>query len=296
MLLFGVIISLILVIAGLAMWFIAPKIGPNPWFGFRIGYSLSSKEAWDLSNIYSGKLMTYSALILTFISLILPEEAKYFGVYLVLLFVSIGFVLVLSFKYAARIAEEKGYKEKYKVVTEEVEIVYSKPMAPITVSKFFAIAPFIPVAILIMMSLFYYDDLSSRMATHFDTGGNPDGWSDKFTALSIMIISALSFALLNLLLIWIGKVRPMIFHRGSLSMERSDPLRFASLMFTGICSIFIPLQADLIWYDLHEEHIISFWALIGMIIIIIMLPITWFIKRIFHFRKKKEKEEKQEQK
>ncbi|MFX0163636.1 MAG: SdpI family protein [Candidatus Hodarchaeota archaeon] len=287
---------MIIVFAGLSMWFIAPKIGPNPWFGFRIGHSLSSEEAWDLSNIYSGKITTFIGLILAFISLILPEEAKYFGVYLVLLFVAIGFMLVLSFKYAVRIAEETGYEEKYKVITEEVEIVYSKPMAPIIVSKFFAIAPFIPVTILIMMSFFYYDDLPSRMATHFDAGGNPDGWSDKLNTLSIMIIFALSFALLNLLFIWIGRVRPMFFHRGRLSMERSDPLRFASLMLTSICTIFIPIQADLIWYNLHEEHIISFWTIIGMLIIIIMLPIAWFIRRIFQFRKKKLKEEeKQEQ-
>ena len=57
MLYFGLGIGALLFGAGLATYFLAPRVGPNPIFGVRVGYSYASREVWDKTNRFGGALL-----------------------------------------------------------------------------------------------------------------------------------------------------------------------------------------------------------------------------------------------
>lgn len=57
MLLFSLLIGRILVLAGLATYWLVPRIGPNPIFGVRVGYAYASRAVWDKTNRFGGALL-----------------------------------------------------------------------------------------------------------------------------------------------------------------------------------------------------------------------------------------------
>ncbi len=63
MLLFGLGLGALLVAVGLITYWLAPKVGPNPWFGARTGYSVASREVWDATNRATGLGMAACGLV-----------------------------------------------------------------------------------------------------------------------------------------------------------------------------------------------------------------------------------------
>jgi len=57
MLYYGLFLGAILFAAGIATYYLAPRVGPNPIFGVRIGYAYASREIWDKTNRFGGALM-----------------------------------------------------------------------------------------------------------------------------------------------------------------------------------------------------------------------------------------------
>ncbi len=104
-----VLVSLIIAGSGLGMYFIAPKIGPNPWFGFRLGYTMKSEEAWNRSNKFAGMLLTIGGIFLAFVAFFIgPGEQL---IFILVLSATIVLVVVLSIVRAIHIAEEVDREE-----------------------------------------------------------------------------------------------------------------------------------------------------------------------------------------
>lgn len=98
-----VIVSLIIALGGLSTYLLAPKVGPNRWFGFRLRCTMKNEETWKKSNKFAGKLMTLQGICLAaFAYLLSPEDMLYIAA----LVVSFIVVLTPSIIKARRIAEE----------------------------------------------------------------------------------------------------------------------------------------------------------------------------------------------
>ena len=63
--------ALLIAIGGITYW-LAPRVGPNPWFGVRTGYSVASREVWDKSNRVGGLVFAACGLMLCLAAALMP--------------------------------------------------------------------------------------------------------------------------------------------------------------------------------------------------------------------------------
>jgi len=77
MMVYGIIISLILMAVGAITYYVAPMIGPNPLLGVRTGYIHATRESWDKVNRYAGKLYVAFSACLLLISLVSDRIALF---------------------------------------------------------------------------------------------------------------------------------------------------------------------------------------------------------------------------
>ncbi|MEW5761313.1 MAG: SdpI family protein [Candidatus Thermoplasmatota archaeon] len=279
MIVVGIIVSIVLLACGLAMYLIAPRIGPNPWFGFRMGYTLIDREVWDKSNKYAGKLMTLGGLTLLIISLMLGNDLDTnLPVLLIATILIIVIVIVPSIVYAIRIAEQESARKPDK----QGKIT---PIKPVTLPQIYIVAPVVVYSILIMVSTIFYDQLPGNVATHFDPKGNPNYWMSKFNATLFALGFGGLFFGINIAFIVIGKKVPMLFYPGKLTLQRDDLLKFACMMMTTPLGVLILSQIYIICYNLNGCHLISIWSYIFAIFVIVVIPIIWLARQIHRTRR-----------
>ena len=72
---YGVGAGLVLVIAGWATYRYAPRVGPNPIFGVRTGYSMVNRDVWDRSNRAGGLILMLMGLVTGLAGVITPLGA-----------------------------------------------------------------------------------------------------------------------------------------------------------------------------------------------------------------------------
>jgi uncharacterized membrane protein len=59
----GLALGAVMIVVAAATYWLAPKVGPNPWFGMRTGYSVVNREIWDKSNRLGGVLFGAVGLV-----------------------------------------------------------------------------------------------------------------------------------------------------------------------------------------------------------------------------------------
>jgi uncharacterized membrane protein len=253
MMLYGVITSAGLMCAGALVYLIAPKVGPNPWLGLRIGYTYADREAWDRVNRYYGKtLIVFSAVLLVF---------SFFSDSMVLFTAGVLVAAIvpaaLGYREAIKLRESAGFEEPKTEEREEVRVI-----TPQSVSMIYIIMPFILLLILLIISALAYPLLPERVAIHFDASGNPDGWSSKFDALLISPAMGAIFAFIPLLLVAIAKRYPMLFYRGKLRTGKNTVLEIACGAMSFIVAIMLFTQTYTILRAFYETGIWAFYLMI----------------------------------
>ena len=240
-------INMVYFILGIIEYYVAPKIGPNPYFGFKIGYTFADREVWGKTNRLTGKFMIIHSLILS-PTIFIPNFIIY---YLILFIIPLLIFIPFGIKYAAILLERKGAKSK---------IASQKKMEPITIGKLWLISPLIIYLFFIIFEFFTYPSLPSVIAVHFDTAGNPNGWSNK----NSFIISYSLFSLLapafSYMFIYLGKKYPLYIHPGKMRFPRDAFLKttILSMDITSIILIFV-------YYSIYIYAVEK-----------IMVPLTWF--------------------
>ena len=105
------IVGIILILGGLFMRFLAPRMRPNILVGARLGYSLKSRENWKATNRFTGSLFIASGVII----IALPHLLSLLGIlryFILSLFLIIGFVVVRSYLYSRKFYLEKELPKK----------------------------------------------------------------------------------------------------------------------------------------------------------------------------------------
>ena len=115
--------GLSILLIGLFIPLMRGRVKPNAWYGLRVSYTHNNPDIWYPANRYAGKLLLVYALILLLVTLGLPflldidmtglaPDAYVIGVS-ILVIVGILLVLVLSWRYARKLANEDGKDNRH---------------------------------------------------------------------------------------------------------------------------------------------------------------------------------------
>jgi len=252
MMVYGIIISLILMAVGAITYYVAPMIGPNPLLGVRTGYIHATRESWDKVNRYAGKLYVAFSACLLLISLVSDRIALFTTGTLIVAIVP-G---VLGYRKAVRLAEFSGFERNEESAKEVKEV------EPQSVSRIYIVAPFLILLVLLVISAIAYPLLPERIAIHFDAAGNPDGWSDKFGALLTMPVMGVVLAFIPLLLVALAKRHPMLFYRGELRTGKNTALEIACGAVSFLIVILLFTQAYTIMRAFYETGMWFFYLVV----------------------------------
>ncbi len=257
------LINIIYLLTGILEYFIAPKIGPNPYLGFKIGYTFADREVWNKANRLMGKFIIIHSLIL-FPTALIPNFLLY---YLILFMVPLIAFIPFGIRYAAIQLEMKGAKS---------ENVSQIKMEGITVGKFWSLSPFLLYLLLIALEFITYPSLPDVIAVHFDAAGNPNGWSSKGSFLISYSLFALFAPAFSYLFIYLGKKYPMYIHPGKMRFPRDAFLKMTILSMDIMTIILISVYYSIYIYAVEKIVVPWTWFLI-VTIILILVPIGYLV-------------------
>ncbi|MBI5300950.1 MAG: SdpI family protein [Chloroflexi bacterium] len=268
MLNFGLMMGAILFIAGAATYVFAPRVGPNPIFGVRVGYSYASRAVWDKSNRFGGALLAAIGVLLLVLALILwglgiaeqPGVAILTGV----MFVTLLGSVVVMFVYARRLA-----------LGEPI----ARAIAPVKFRWAYITPVLVTFLILIALLAYFYPLLpQARMATHFNINEQPNGWMSRASFVEMIVGLGLLMLAINVGVVLLATREPLVAFGRWGAHWQIDPARgltYMSIAFALTNLIILAATADTIAFNLRGAHLfplsLFLWMLIPFIAILIAL-------------------------
>jgi uncharacterized membrane protein len=268
MLYLGLGIGAILLVAGLATYFFAPRVGPNPIFGVRVGYSYASREVWDKTNRFGGALLALVGVGTAILGLVL----QWFGVavrdgmaiLMTAMLVAVLGATVWMFVYARGLAQ--GTPIAREIAPVKFRWAY---LAPVLVT----------FALLVALAVYFYPQLpANRVATHFNFAEQADGWQARDEFLVMFLGIAALVSVLDVIAVIVATREPLIALGRWGSSWRLDPER--GLIYAGVALamtnlIFIAVLWDIAWFNTRGAHAFPlsafFWILIPLIAIFVVM-------------------------
>ncbi len=251
------IVAFYLVMAVL-QYSVAPKLGPNPYFGLKIGYTLSSKEVWVKANKKVGYLMILHGIVLIPFSVIAGDNVLLF---LLPFLVPLIAISIYGIWYSARLLETIEKSGPYSTV----------PIKPIKLSLPWKISPLLLVLITVVFICVTYPSLPNVVAVHFDSSGNPNGWSSRETLIQLYFVYLATFAAVAYLLIYAGEKHPILVHSGIVRIGRDGFLKAGILGFDA--AIFI-LLIVYVWIWGYANSMLVPAYITYMIIVTLAMPLV----------------------
>ena len=265
MMTFGLGMGALLFGIGIITYVFAPRVGPNPFFGVRVGYSYASREVWDKTNRFGGILIALVGLVLMGLALILQllNIAVRDGMTILTaaLFVTLLGSVVWMFVYARGLAQ--GTAIAREVTPVKFRWAY---LAPVVVT----------FVLLAALAAYFYPSMpADRLATHFDFNDQPNGWSSRDGFLVTFLGMAALFVLLDAAVVFIATREPLIAFGRWGSNWRLDPERgliFAGIAFALTNLIFMAALWDVAWFNTRGVHAfplsLFLWMIIPLIVIL----------------------------
>ena len=269
MLLFGLAIGAILFLVGVATYIFAPRVGPNPVFGVRIGYAYASREVWDRTNRFGGVLMAVVGVGVAALALVLQllNTSRTYGI--TVLTIAMTAVLLAAvgwmFVYARRLA---------------LNTRVARQLAPVPF-RFQYLAPvLVPFVLLLALAAWLYPMMPpDRMASHFNLSDRPDGWMSRDAFFLLYLgLSALLVGL-DALLVLAATREPIIALERLGSrwwMEPARGLVYAGLAL-GLVLVFLAVVlADVGWYNLYGAHLFPLSAFLLFVPLLVAVILALF--------------------
>jgi len=268
MLYFGLGIGVLLVVAGLATYFLAPRVGPNPIFGVRVGYSYANREVWDKSNRFGGALLAFvgvgTALLGVLLQLLGVAPREGIDILAVAMIVALLAVTAWMFVYARALAQGA---------------TIAREMTPVRFRWAYLAPVLVTFALLVALAVYLYPQLpADRVATHFNIAQQADGWQPRDEFILLFLGMAALFVVLDAVAVLVATREPLIAFGRWGSSWRIDPER--GLIYTGIALalanlIFIAVLWDIGWFNTRGAHAfplsLFFWIILPLIVILVGL-------------------------
>lgn len=241
-------------IAGALLVFVAPRIGPNLFFGVRWGYTLSDKRVWDKVNRLVGLIFILVGLIATLGGLV-----GFFNIVYGALFIAISAILISVFSFWV----SKRYAEYYLSYFDEGrgEVLPLNPFELTRLEYLFTFATFLTVFFFLLNM--YFSLVSIR----------------DFALISLHM-SGILF-LVTVVVLWIGKKHPIVFHSGVLKKRWGRDILF-KLSVYGINAaqcVLLLTGIEIYYYALYNQFLIPHNFLLVIALIIALSPLFLLVKR-----------------
>ena len=268
MLYFGLLIGALLFVAGLATYFLAPRVGPNPIFGVRVGYSYASREVWDKTNRFGGALLA-----------LVGVGTALFGVLLQWLNVAPrDGVSILTIAMLLAVLGATGWMFVYARGLAQAAPI-AREVAPVKFRWTYLAPVLVTFALLVALAVYFYPQLpADRVATHFNLAEQPDGWQARDEFLIMFLGIAALVAVLDVIAVIVATREPLIaFGRwgGSWRIDPERGLIYAGIAFAVTNLIFIAALWDIGWFNTRGVHAFPlsafFWVLIPLLALLVGL-------------------------
>jgi uncharacterized membrane protein len=268
MLYFGLGMGALLFVAGVATYFLAPRVGPNPFFGVRVGYSYASREVWDKTNRAGGALLALvgigTAVLGVMLQLLNVAPREGIGVLTGVMLVAVLGATAWMFVYARGLARTTPIARE--ITPVKFRWAYLAPV----------LATF---ALLVALAVYSYPQLpAERVAIHFNFAEQADGWQSRDEFILQFLGMAALFVVLDLVAVLVATREPLIAFGRWGAHWRIDPER--GLIYTGLALalmnlIFIAVLWDIVWFNTRGAHAFPlswlFWIIFPLIAILILL-------------------------
>ncbi len=244
---------------------VAPRLGPNPYIGFRVGYTLSDEEVWKKSNVLMGEFMlVHSLFLIPFCFYSVPMV--YFLIFLLvpmLLFIPVGI------KYAAELLETKSRGES---------AGRGEAMKPITLGIPWLISPAIFYAILLLYMSLTYSQLPEVIAVHFDSSGSPNGWATRNSFVFTYALYALILPGIAYLFAYLGYRYPMYVHPGRTRFPRDAYLKTLFIAM-DLALVFLLFVYYTIYLYATQFIVLGIGYTLIFTVIIVLVPIGYLVSK-----------------
>lgn len=274
MLLLGLGLGALLVIAGVITYVFAPRVGPNPIFGVRVGYSFASREVWDKTNHFGGALIAVAGLTVVVLALVLDllnlPPATGLPLLTGVMIVAMLAATFWMFAYARSLAQGIPLAREIRRVSFRWSY-----LAPV----------FITFLVLVALMAYFYPALpADRVASHFNLANQPDGWMsrDGF-ALEFLGMSSL-FLLLDAAVVFLATREPLVaFGRwgNTWQLEPERGLTFVGITFALANLLLAAVLWDVLWFNTHGAHAFPLTFLLWLImpLVVIIVALFFFLAR-----------------
>jgi uncharacterized membrane protein len=269
MLYYGLGIGALLLVIGLVTYYVAPRVGPNPIFGVRVGYSYASREVWDRTNRFGGTVMALIGLVVALLTPLLellgvvPSDGILVltGVMIAALLGGTGWMFI----YARRLAQGTAI---------------ARELTPVRFRWTYILPVLVTFGMLAAVALYFYPLLpAERMATHFGLDDRPNGWMARDTFYISYLGLAAMLVVLDALAVFLATREPLITFGRWGSSWRLDPERgllYVGLAFALVNLLLIVVLVDVVEFNLRGQHLFPLSALFGLIVPLIALLIALF--------------------
>ncbi len=255
------IISLVYLGISLLQYFVAPRVGPNPVFGFKVGYTFASREVWEKSNRFVGKIMLVHALLLFPISLLGDD---FMTIFLIAFLTPLILIIPVGLRYASGTLELVGSRKGYDAVER---------IKPVEVRGFSLWFPLLTYVVLLSVMLITYPYLPDSFATHFNAQGNPDSWSSRNSFLVTYSLISLLPVSIAYAMVFIARRYPLFLHPGRMGFRREAILQMLLITMGMMEVMFILIYYGIFLYATQGVNYLSIFTILS--IILVLLPLAW---------------------
>ena len=256
---------------GLITYYLAPRVGPNPFFGVRVGYSYANREVWGRSNRAGGFLFALGGaatallgLIMSLLNIPIREGATYLMVLVILL--ALGGTVWL-FWYARRLASGTAIQYELKKVAFR---------------RLFVAPVLLAFLVLVVMAVLVYPSLpAARMATHFNIANEPDGYMPRDLFMLNYLGMAALIVVLDLVIVAIATREPLIaFGRWGphWQLDPEQGLVYAGVTFGVVMLFLAAILWDVATFNITGAHAFPLLAVFGAVGVIIVLAVVLFFR------------------
>ena len=244
---FGFGLGAVLVVVGAITYFLAPRVGPNPIFGLRTGYSLVSHEVWDKSNRVGGVAMALVGLLaLVATPLIVwavPREGTAFTAIMIIV---IGPLLATTgwlFAYTRRLAQGTVPAASLRVVP----LCWRRMALPLGSLAVVGVNALVAWRLLPL----------GRVATHFNLAGEADGWSSRAGLVLVFVIASAILTLIPVIVNLVASREPAIAisHLGGLYMPPGRGLAYIGGAIALTNLFMVVILWDLVSFNTRGVHL-----------------------------------------
>lgn len=265
---FSLLIGGILVLAGIVTYWLAPRIGPNPIFGVRVGYSYANRAVWDQTNRFGGILLAMIGFGVAWLGAALQTLGMAphigIGILTIAMLLALFGATVWMFLYARRLARGTPI---------------AREMAPVPFRWAYLVPTLLTFALLVALAVYWYPQLpADRLAVHFNIAEQPDGWQARKEFLMQFFGLAALLVVWNVIVVIVATREPLMAFGRWGTRWRLDPAR--GLWYTGLALaltnvILMAVLWDIAWFNTRGTHAfplsLLLWITLPLIVLIVGL-------------------------